>query len=124
MGRPKTPTNILEMRGAFKKNPKRRRPGEPKPTKPLGNPPGRLGPDVKKAWREIDRHCVPGVLTAMDRVTLELLATALARIRENIHKTDPDGKFLVTMADLKSALTMLGKFGMSPADRRSAIFSK
>lgn len=68
MGRPPTPTNILEMRGDFKKNPKTRRATEPKPDKPLGYPPGRLQPEVKKAWREINKHCLStGVLTAIGR---------------------------------------------------------
>ncbi len=117
MARPKTPTNILDMRGAFKKNPNRRRIEEPKPEEPLGNPPCRLSPGVKKIWREIARHCAPGVLTIMDRRAVELAAIALDRIQEQNEMFDADGKPLVTMTDIRTAMTMLGKFGMTPSDR-------
>jgi len=105
------------MRGAFKKDPQRRRKDEPKPHRTLGNPPGRLATDVKKAWRDINRHCVPGVLTIMDRESVEIASIGLARIREKANKYDDDGKPLITMTNLKTVFAMLGKFGMNPSDR-------
>ena len=43
MSRPRTPTNILELRGALKKDPQRRklRANEPKPETAIGLPPDR-----------------------------------------------------------------------------------
>lgn len=117
MTRPKTPTNILEMKGAFKKNPQRRRTEEPKPEKPLGNPPCRLSPGVKKIWREIARQCAPGVLTIMDRQAMELASIALDRVRQCVDTYDDEGRPLITMTDIRTAMTMLGKFGMTPSDR-------
>jgi hypothetical protein len=53
-----TPTAVLELRGAFKNHPKqaRERAGEPRPTEPLGDPPKRLKPVDKAAWREMQEH--------------------------------------------------------------------
>jgi hypothetical protein len=54
MSRPRTPTAVLELRGAFKEHPERarERAGEPRPTEPLGEPPKRLKPaDAMPKWR-------------------------------------------------------------------------
>jgi hypothetical protein len=58
MSRPRTPTAVLELRGAFKNHPKqaRERAGEPRPTEPLGDLPKRLKPADKAAWREMQEH--------------------------------------------------------------------
>ena len=108
MGRPRIPTAHLELAGAFKKNPQRRRVGEPKPNKPVGKPPVRLNEDEVKAWREIARQCHLGVLTVMDRAALEVVACSLAWLWGNKD---------ATVTDRKSVLAMLGKFGMTPSDR-------
>lgn len=117
MARPKTPTNILEMRGAFKKNPQRRRKEEPKSALPLGNPPIRLSADVKKIWREIAKQCAPGVLTFADRQAMELVSIAIGRVRNLYDKYDADGKPEISMTDIRTAMALLGKFGMNPSDR-------
>ncbi len=108
MARPRKPTALLELAGAFKKNPQRKRVGEPKPDTPVGNPPSHLDKDQRKAWREIARQCHPGVLTGMDRAALEIVACSIAWLWKN-----PDA----SVTERKSVLAMLGKFGMTPADR-------
>lgn len=58
-GRPRTPTKVLEMRGAFVKHPERRaaREGEPEVTKGLGKPPARLNEAQVARWRDISKMC-------------------------------------------------------------------
>ncbi len=108
MARPRKPTALLELAGAFKKNPQRKRVGEPRPDTPVGNPPRRLDKDQRKAWCEIAQQCHPGVLTGMDRAALEVVACSIAWLWNN-----PDA----TITERKAVLGMLGKFGMSPGDR-------
>ncbi|GAF68174.1 unnamed protein product, partial [marine sediment metagenome] len=78
------------------------------PEKSLGKPPERLSEDEVLAWEEIAAQCADGVLTGMDRAALETVACAFAWM----WKADS-----VTVADRKTILTMLGKFGMTPSDR-------
>ena len=55
MTRTRTPTAVLELRGAFAKHPerKREREGEPRPTTLLGDPPATLTLGEKAAWQEM-----------------------------------------------------------------------
>ena len=99
MNRPRKPTSILEFKGAYKKNPQRRRKAEPKPTKPVGRPPPHLDKDQRKAWRDIIRQCHPGVITQMDRAALEVAAYGLAWLR-TAEKVKP--------SELRGVMFMLG----------------
>jgi hypothetical protein len=69
-----TPTAVLELRGAFKNHPKqaRERAGGPRPTEPLGDPPKRLKPVDKAAWREMQEHGF--WLTSADQFMVEIAA--------------------------------------------------
>src|SRR5437588_9372657 len=110
MARPRTPTNILEARGAFKKHPERRpeRENEPVDLPELGEPPKEFCPDQAQAWNDIVEACPDGVLTGSDSLAVEVAARLLAQIRT--------GSLLDTR--LYSQFTaLLGKFGMTPADR-------
>lgn len=55
MARPRTPTALLEIRGAFKRNPSRlkARQGEPIITSPLPSPPAHLSEEARTAWEEM-----------------------------------------------------------------------
>lgn len=55
MGRTRTPTNVLDARGAFDKHPERRkeRADEPVDERPLGDPPKGLSVDEVEAWHEL-----------------------------------------------------------------------
>lgn len=108
MARPRTPTNVLDARGAFKKHPERARTDAPA-AGPLGNPPSHVTGDVLKAWREIAKSAPLQVLTESDRLALELAANLLAQFRLN--PVDFPAAKLVRLEAL------LGKFGMTPADR-------
>ena len=80
MARPRTPSNVLELRGAFKKHPERRR----QAVEPVGefdpNPPAHLNQDHVRAWHWIVQQIPPGVLTASDYSSLETMAGLQARV--------------------------------------------
>lgn len=108
MARPRTPTNVLDARGAFRKHPERKR-EDAKSAGPLSAAPRHLTPDVLKAWKELAKFAPLEVLTDSDRLALEIAANLLAQFR-----TDPV-EFPATKLVRLEAL--LGKFGMTPADR-------
>lgn len=64
MARPRKPSNILELNGAFKRNPARgkARENEPVPNGEIGDPPNHLPANVAECWREIVGFAHPGVL--------------------------------------------------------------
>lgn len=109
MARHKTPTNVLEASGAFKKNPNRGRPKEPKVTKKLGKPPYTLSDSQLKAWKEIVTQAPGGVLTFADRINVEMASGLLAEYR--MTQTD------FSAAKMSRLQSILATFGMSPADR-------
>jgi len=108
MARPRKPTNVLEASGAFRKDPQRRR-QDAETVGPLTKAPAHLGGGVLHAWNEISRFAPRDVLSDSDRIALEVAATLLAQFRE-----DP-AEFPATKLVRLEAL--LGKFGMTPADR-------
>lgn len=118
MGRPRTPTNVLEARGAFKKNPQRMRNREPEPITELGEPPAHLFPLERAAWEEIAAIAHAGMFCAADRLAVEQAAMLLGQARETV--THPDGT--ISRAGLRSGdrgllLSLFARFGMTPADR-------
>lgn len=108
MARPRTPTNVLDARGAFKKHPERAR-TDAQTAGPLGRPPAHVKGEVLKAWKEICKSAPLDVLTVSDRLALELAANLLAQFRTDA--VDFPAAKLVRLEAL------LGKFGMTPADR-------
>ncbi len=107
MSRPRTPSNVLELKGAFDKNPQRRR-EEPKVEPGLGDPPDHFEDSRRAVWLEIEAMAPAGVLSRSDRLAAEMLADLLARFRAG-------GKF--TSADRRDMLAILSRFGMTAADR-------
>lgn len=116
MARPRTPSNVLEMRGAYKKDPKRARNDEPAPEGDIGPCPGYFGQDQIEAWENIVETCHLGVLCRADRLAVEQAAVLLAGFRKN-----PDE---VKSSDRSMYLTLLGRFGMTPADRSKVVAPK
>ncbi|WP_374349179.1 hypothetical protein [Chitinimonas sp.] len=111
MARPRTPTNVLDARGAFKKDPQRgrARAGEPEPNGPIGEPPERLNDSQRDAWAEIVGTAHDGVLCRADRLSVEMAACLLAEFWAD-PVAFPSGR----LARLEG---LLGKFGMTPSDR-------
>ena len=118
MGRPRTPTNILEIRGAYRTHPERRkqRANEPTGIPGLGEPPERLDEAEKAAWAEIAATCAQGVLTQADRLVVEMSARLLVEFRDM-------GRDFQT-AKLGLLRSLLGSCGMSPSDRTKVGVAK
>jgi len=119
MPRPRKPTKVLEMQGAYKANPQRKkeRVNEPKPDTDIGNPPRGFTAAQKKIWQEMIDITPDGVITRMDRFILEVVSVMLCRFREAYTGR---GKPLQSSeyGILMRALTSLG---MTPADRSKVL---
>jgi phage terminase small subunit len=110
-GRPRLTTNVLELRGTFKKDPKRGvlRENEPDPFGEIGDPPDHLPPEVAACWREIVGLAHAGTLCAADRLIVEHGSRLLALLRGEEWQSNPVifGKYEM----------FLSKLGMTPSDR-------
>ena len=71
MPRPRKPTELLQLTGAYRPDRHGPRLAAPKSGRPIGDPPVHLAPDEAAAWREHVRDAAPGVLTGYDRCALE-----------------------------------------------------
>src|SRR6185369_3569970 len=112
MARPRTPSNILDLRGAFKKDPQRGRDreDEPEPKAPVGDAPEHFTDEQKAAWKYIVGIAPLGVLGDSDRAYLEIAAELFALKRDVGVKEMESSK-------LNRLETMLSKLGLNPADR-------
>ena len=104
MSRPRKPTKVLELSGAFERNPNRKRTSEPKPTGVIGPPPEHMSENEVDVWFELSNACFWA--TDADRQIMELAAILLCRFR-----ADPEFK------QMNHLLTALGKLGLTPSDR-------
>ena len=116
MPRKKVPGQVLENRGSFRKNPQRRRTGEPTATGPLGNPPASFKPDEREAWREIVKRAPLGVLTAADWHAVVLASKLFAEAMRDCEA--------MNAARLSRLQSLLGCFGMTPSDRAGLAIPK
>ena len=108
MARPRTPSNVLELKGAFKKNPQRKRVNEPKSAGKIGI--RHIGPtDPKEIWDEIVSACAPNVLTVSDTIALEIACQYMSQFR-----LDPEN---YSNERVRILISLLAKFGMTPSDR-------
>lgn len=108
MARPRTPTNVLELRGAFDKNPNRRR-VDPETSGEIGDPPEYFDQAHRDIWQEIVSNAPLKVLTVADRQIVEIATRLIFESRFDWENFSA-GK----IGRLES---MLGKLGMTPADR-------
>jgi len=112
MARPRTATNILDARGAFKKNPNRKRTGEPTVDRPFRkSAPRQLTDEQKICWKEIVKACPAGVLTAADHLIVEVVAVLLAEFRRSGAE--------MSAAHLNRMTTQMGRLGLDPSGRAS-----
>lgn len=112
MSRPRTATKILQLRGAFKKNPDRAKERENEPVVKNAiskTPPRHLSESEKKVWRELVKSCPAGVATTADSQTMELAVVLM-----NEFRTDRSDFNAAKISALKN---LLGLFGMNPSDR-------
>lgn len=110
MARPRTATNILDARGAFRKDPQRKRPHEPKPSETFpATCPAYLTEAQAECWHEVRRLCPDGVLTSADPIVVEIVACLLAEFRRG-----PDEMQVSRITRLTSEM---GKIGLTPSSR-------
>jgi hypothetical protein len=114
MARPRTPTAVLKLRGAFKKDPKRAaaRQNEPVPTGPLGEPPTRFDKYEKAAWSELAAIAPPGVLSNSHRWLVELACRLKARMDQH----GVGGNFGLSVGEQAQFKDCLIRMGLTPAD--------
>ena len=107
MARPRTPTAILELRGAFKNHPSRlkERKYEPLVLTGLPDPPPRLDKLAASMWLEMKTKGF--WLTSVDRFLVEIAATLMAAYRGDQQKS----------GDTALLIGVLGKIGFAPKDR-------
>lgn len=106
MGRPRTPSNVLELRGAFKKNPARRRKDAEGSAPFCENPPAHLPQGAVPAWNYLVSRLPRIALYNCDEIAVEIAARQLAGYWLT---GDPD-----TVKELRQ---WLAKLGMFPVDR-------
>lgn len=115
-GRPRTPTNILKLRGTDKNTPARmrERANEPQNKNPVGKPQTWLTAAEKRAWRMLEKECITGVLGEADRFALAMAAQLAAKCIN--HTATPADKTLMHR--------YLGQFGMTPSERSRIAIPK
>ncbi|KAA3639438.1 MAG: hypothetical protein DWP95_10355 [Proteobacteria bacterium] len=111
----KKPTAILELNNAFKKNPDRARPNEPK-TELLGKPPTYFKAKQKKIWNEIKSNCAEGVLQQSDALAVEALVHLLEEFR--------DCPRVFQASKMTQMQGILKQLGMTPCARASVVVPK
>ena len=109
MSRPRKPTAILKLSGAFKANPARAklRENEPIPRGELGRSYSDLPPEVLACWREIVKQCAPGVLTSADRAFVRYTSRLMAK----------DNAGDITTGERALLQRAFGDLGMTPRGR-------
>ncbi len=116
------PTNVLELRGAYKKNPQRRAAPAPSgPPAPGGTPapgglpdlepipPDHMGWESALCYAELVRAAPPGALKTSDAFVVEMAAVLLTRFRA-------DGAFMEP-ALLNRLFVILRALGLTPTGR-------
>ncbi|WP_303288237.1 hypothetical protein [Marinobacter sp. SS8-8] len=106
MPRPRKPAKIQEI-SAWKKNPQRRR-EEFEPVDDVGKAPQWLAVEYE-IWEELVAMLPPGILGSSDRVALEALCKLIFKMRHDFDN--------MSAAQLGRLENLLGKFGLTPADR-------
>jgi len=110
-----TPVEVMELRGAYMKNPKRRKAKAPKSARPLGAPYAWMNEDERALWVEIADDLAPGVATSADRLAFAGWVRLAARFMAG-------EKF--TAADHSQFRNYASMFGASPADRAKLALPK
>ncbi len=124
MSRPRTPTNILKLKGADKKNPRRfkDRENEPENINEIGMPPIHLSKMEKAAFNEIVNLSIDGVLGGSDTIAVEMAATLLIKCRGQFKVNGET--LLASAAEQGQFFKYLSQFGMTPADRSKISITK
>jgi len=102
------PTNVLALKGSFKKNRSRTR-VDPAPVGEIGSAPAHFSEDETEAWAELVSQSPRSVLQASDRAALELVCCLMAEYRRDRSSFIP--------AKLGILQRGLSSLGFTPVDR-------
>ncbi len=102
------PATVLELKGSWRKDPRRRR-SDVTSWGPIGPPPDHFIEAQREAWEDVIDFAPQGVLKASDVVYVELLSCLWAEYRE--------GPANFTAAKLALLHKMLRDSGLTPASR-------
>lgn len=110
MARHSQPRELAELKGLTRHNPQRYRNEPPKHTMPIGQPPEHMSEEAKVVWFELETYVAPGVLTASERLLLEVLSNLVSEYRK-----DP---IQFAVGKYTHLTSYMARLGMSPADRQ------
>lgn len=114
MARPRTSAKVLELRGAFKKHPERRRRDAEGAGHFEKDPPAHLQADAVPAWRWIVARLPQVTLSSSDEVAVEAASYCLA----GIWAIGPMAAMHPNFGKLSAELRQwLGQLGMTPQAR-------
>lgn len=102
-GRPPQPLEIAKLKGAVKHDPQRYRNVPSGSPMEIGQPPEGMRQGAKVIWFELLGCAPPGVVTASERVHLELAANFMLEYRN-----DPFNFSAAKVAQLNNAIQQLG----------------
>lgn len=120
MARPREPARILELRGAFRANPQRRREDAPGAGPFNAEPPEHLHPTTARAWRYLVPRLPRVVLTASDEPAVEAAARVLGACWELESRLGPLAAAAPEFSKLHGLLLRyLAELGLSPRARAS-----
>lgn len=108
MGRPRKPTKLLELGGAFEKNPQRRR-QEPEPHGELLDPPKWMAPGEREIWYQFLKALPEGMVFEIDFAIFELAVKLTTRMRHEFDR--------MTASEMNTLRGALAQLGFTPADR-------
>lgn len=133
MPKPRTPTKILELKGAFKHDPARgrARANEPKLPGGVGEPPDWLDHEAREEWwRVVPDLDTAGVTSRVEATALGAYCLAVSRLRKAQAEVFRDGLTIMTEGGLRKhpAISIIeraeatikafaAEFGMTPASR-------
>ncbi len=119
MARPRTASNILELKGSFAKNPDRgrAREGEMEAFGQVGEAPDYLSESEALCWDELKGDLPDGALSQSDRSHLAMVSKLLAYAKVTPVQDIPAQMMSRLMAGL-------GLMGMTPADRSKVKIPK
>ena len=115
MARPRKPTAHLELVGAFKHDPQRKREGEPVSDDPAMPHPS-LSENGQKAFQFLLDTAVPGVLQKQDSAFVALAAEVLGQIWHGEDKP--------SIMDMHRAGQLLVRLGRTPTERSRVVVAK
>ena len=113
MSRVRKIREVAELDGTMAHDPQNYPGTVVKNSDPIGEPAKWMPLKAKKIWKELVDNGLPGVMTAADRLTMEMLCCLVVQFRDDPLKFPP--------AKYTTVINLSARFGFSPADRQKFI---